>query len=77
MSWVPSAVDKDEEEEDMQALTELQTPDVPESEDPDVVETEYDVRYGQVLSAVDSKATPDPRTGSAASLGSLCDRSRT
>ncbi|XP_075872948.1 adenylate kinase 9 isoform X2 [Nelusetta ayraudi] len=44
VSWVPSAVDKDEEEEDMQALTELQTPDVPESEDPDVVEAEYDIQ---------------------------------
>lgn len=43
-------MDKDEEEEDMQALTELQTPDIPESEDPDVVEAEYDVRYCQVFS---------------------------
>lgn len=71
MSWVPSAVDKDEEEEDMQALTELQTPDIPESEDPDVVETEYDVRCCQVFSAFDSKASLDPRNGSVASLGSL------
>lgn len=45
MAWVPSAADKDEEEEDMQALTELQTPDLPEPEDPDVVEAEYDVRF--------------------------------
>lgn len=49
MAWVPSAADKDEEEEDMQALTELQTPDIPEPEDPDVVEAEYDVRFCQVL----------------------------
>lgn len=48
MAWVPSAADKDEEEEDMQALTELQTPDVPEPEDPSVVEAEYDVRFCQV-----------------------------
>lgn len=75
MSWVPSAADKDEEEEDMQALTELQTPDVPESEDPDVVEAEYDVSYCQVF--LYSKASFHPRNGSIRSLCSLCDRSRT
>lgn len=77
MSWVPSAADKDEEEEDMQALTELQTPDVPESEDPDVVEAEYDVRYCQSVLAFHSKASFHPRNGSLTSLCSLCDRSRT
>lgn len=44
MSWVPSAVDKDEEEEDIQALTELQTADEVTSET-DAAEAEYDVSY--------------------------------
>lgn len=44
MSWVPSAVDKDEEEEDIQALTELQTVDEGPSES-DAAEAEYDVSY--------------------------------
>lgn len=58
---MPSAVDKDEEEEDMQALTELQTPDIPESEEPDVVDAEYDVRHCRVFSPYHSKVTFNPR----------------
>lgn len=73
MAWVPSAADKDEEEEDMQALTELQTPDIPQPEDPDVVEAEYDVRFRQVLPSI-YKYFFHPRNKS---LTSLCNRSRT
>lgn len=60
----------------MQALTELQTPDIPQPEDPDVVEAEYDVRFCQVLPSI-HKYFFQPRNKSLTSLCSLCNRSRT